>query len=325
MLLTVAIPTYQCPSTFFDSFVSVYSQISKPMEEFVEILIIDNGSSGNPMEMLDQLDYKSGPSVRFFKNQTNLGYDANIVECLSHARGNFVKFIADDDILLRDSLRDLLWAIDLNPEIGVILQPFVDFNPDVPNIPQAREYSISNQFDESITAAKGVYGQISSVCFNRKASLLAFNPSMLGSNFVHVSIFFSVAQSFKVGVFGNRSIAIRRGSPNFSQSDYINLIVPVKGFATFGFIDSRNFKETKRRLVREYQLYVLGRLALIRTVSFSDRLKILVSYLSTCGNRAKFWYFGLPLIILPKPLRVMGSKLLFSIRIKPGASENNAK
>ena len=274
------------------------------------------------MEMLDKLDLKSGPSVRFLRNDRNLGYDRNIVECLSHARGRFVKFIADDDILLQNSLQELLWAIESSPEIGAVLQPFVDLNPDTPEIPYSREYSISHDFEESLRAAKGVYGQISSVCLNREASLSVFSPNMIGSNFVHVSIFFLVAQSLKVGVFSNQTIAIRRGSPNFSQSDYINLIVPMKGFATFGYIDGKVFGGIKRRLIREYQVYVLGRLTLVKTLNFSERLKILASYLSHCGNRAKFWYFGLPLIFLPRFLRVLGSKMLFSNRLRHSRSQN---
>jgi len=322
MLLTIAIPTYRCPVTFYDAFHSVYSQITKNLETSVEILVVDNGSLGNPMEMLDKLDLESGPSVRFLRNDMNLGYDRNIVECLTHARGRFVKFIADDDILLQNSLRDLLWAVESNPEVGAVLQPFVDFNPGAPEMPYSREFSISYDFQGSLAAAKGVYGQISSVCLNREVSLSVFSPNMIGSNFVHVSIFFLVAQSFKVGVFSNHTIAIRRGSPNFSQSDFINLIVPMKGFATFGYIDGKVFKGIKRGLVREYQLYVLGRLTLVKTLNFPERLRIFVSYLSKCGNRAKFWYFGLPLIFLPRFLRVSVSKVLFSIRLRHNENDN---
>jgi glycosyltransferase involved in cell wall biosynthesis len=310
MLLTVAIPTYQCPVTFYDSFYSIESQITDDLLEIVEILVVDNGSTDNPMNMVAELVRETKVSVRFLKNEDNLGYDRNILECLSAARGKFVKFLADDDVLLNGGVKDLLTVINLHPNLGAILQPFVDLDPLASEKIFETLYSVHEDFESTVVASAGVYGQISTVSLNRDASLSTFNSNMVGSNFIHVSMFFTVAQLLPVAVFQNKAIAIRRGSPNFSQSDFINLMVPMRGFATFDYIHSTKFGKVKKKLVKEYQSYVLGRLTLIKGLTSHERIRILFSYLSNCGGRPKFWLFGLPLILLPRKARALGSKFL---------------
>lgn len=314
MLLTLAIPTFQCPVTFYDSFHSIESQITDDLLEKVEILVVDNGSDDNPMDMVAELVRETKVSVRFLKNKDNLGYDRNILECLSAAKGRFVKFLADDDILLNGGVEDLLTVIDLYPGLGAILQPFVDIGPLANEKIFETQYSVHQDFESTVFASAGVYGQISTVTFNRDATLSTFNSNMVGSNFIHVSMFFTVAQLLPVAVFQNKAIAIRRGSPNFSQSDFINLMVPMRGFATFDYIHRKKFGKVKKRLVKEYQSYVLGRLTLIKGLTTNERIRILFSYFSNCGRRSKFWLFGLPLILLPRKARVLGSKFLVFLR-----------
>jgi glycosyltransferase involved in cell wall biosynthesis len=65
----------------------------------LEILIADDGSTDDSLEIIENLSARD-PRIRWWKNPRNLGQTANHNFCLHEARGEFIKFVHQDDKFL---------------------------------------------------------------------------------------------------------------------------------------------------------------------------------------------------------------------------------
>ena len=102
MLLTIAIPTYNRPTSLNDRLVEI-SRLPERLAMQVEVLICDNGEIQAPIPK-----HAGHLSVRYFKNERNLGLGGNIESCVKNSRGDFVWLCSDDDQIQIANLGDLL-------------------------------------------------------------------------------------------------------------------------------------------------------------------------------------------------------------------------
>ena len=93
---------------------AVQSVLTNGYDDFEIILVDDNSSDGS--WRIAQEFCECDPRVRAFKNETNLGDYPNRNVAASLARGNYLKYVDSDDILLPGSLSRFVSAMDQNPE-----------------------------------------------------------------------------------------------------------------------------------------------------------------------------------------------------------------
>lgn len=85
-----------------------------------EILLADDHSKDGSLELLKRYADKD-PRLRFWKNPKNLGLTGNFNRCLSEARGEYIKYVLQDDKLLSPSaLRQMVEALDKHPGVSLI-------------------------------------------------------------------------------------------------------------------------------------------------------------------------------------------------------------
>lgn len=117
MLLSVCIPTYNRPSLALRALNSVLNQSYKD----VEILIHDNSEDDATEKLLSTV---RDPRVHYYRHPQNIGIAGNWNSLLESARGEYVKFLNDDDELLPDCLeqvvRAIQWAYQHMGEVGVL-------------------------------------------------------------------------------------------------------------------------------------------------------------------------------------------------------------
>lgn len=118
--VTVAIPAYK--ATYLDT--ALQSALTQAFDSF-EIVVCDD-SRGDAVERavapyLDGgLALRSSPvAVRYFRNAEPLGEEGNVGRCIRLARGEYIKFLYDDDILLPDCLRTLAEVLDRHPDVSL--------------------------------------------------------------------------------------------------------------------------------------------------------------------------------------------------------------
>ena len=122
-LLTVAIPAYNrpdelrallasiCAQDFADAEILVVEDHSPRREEIRAV--VESAARAHPMR-----------AVRFFSNETNLGYDRNLRRVLELSQGQFTLFMGDDDLLRPGALSRVARALSEHPNLGVILRAY---------------------------------------------------------------------------------------------------------------------------------------------------------------------------------------------------------
>ena len=96
IILTIAIPTFQGAKTIRETLESIIIQIT----EDIEILIIDNASTDNTKDIVNEFLNKHY-HIHYLRNEKNVGLDANYDLAIKNANGEFVWLFSDDDVLFQ--------------------------------------------------------------------------------------------------------------------------------------------------------------------------------------------------------------------------------
>jgi len=107
-----------CIATFNRS--SRVSQLIQELLEYdlndkIEILVIDDGSSDNTFEIISE--FSKFKNVSVFRNEENLGWARTMMRYFNLCKTEFLIELPDDDILFKDGIEDLLLVLEnINPD-----------------------------------------------------------------------------------------------------------------------------------------------------------------------------------------------------------------
>jgi glycosyltransferase involved in cell wall biosynthesis len=101
-LVSVCIPTYNRASTIAHAIASAQAQDYRN----IEILIFDNHSVDETEEIVRTLA-RTDERIRHIRQPENVGMTRNFSACIAAARGEFIKFLCDDDALAPDCVSKL--------------------------------------------------------------------------------------------------------------------------------------------------------------------------------------------------------------------------
>jgi glycosyltransferase involved in cell wall biosynthesis len=79
-----------------------------------EVVVCDNQSTDTTWEICQRYAEKDD-RFRLYRNETNIGYSANVRRVVSLARGEFFRFTGHDDLIAPTLLRRCVEALDENP------------------------------------------------------------------------------------------------------------------------------------------------------------------------------------------------------------------
>ncbi len=119
-LISICIPTYN-GETFLKECLD--SCVDQSFDDY-EIIICDDGSTDGTWAILDFYATRN-PKVRLFKNENNLGLVGNWNRCIENARGEWIKFVFQDDFIRRDGLEKFVNEIARGIELLVCERNFV--------------------------------------------------------------------------------------------------------------------------------------------------------------------------------------------------------
>ena len=99
LLVSIAIPAFN-PEFFRGTLLSAISQDYHSLE-----VVICDDSSGPEIEAIcEELGKTSSVTLRYVRNHQRLGFARNLLACLSHASGEMIKFLCDDDVLIHQCI-----------------------------------------------------------------------------------------------------------------------------------------------------------------------------------------------------------------------------
>src|SRR5713226_4940123 len=111
--VSVCIPTFNGAKWILPSINSVLSQSCLPFE----ILVIDDASTDDTVELVRSLENER---IRLIVNDRNLGIPVNWNRCVDLSRGEFVKFLFQDDLLYPECIEKMVRLLLANPSLGLV-------------------------------------------------------------------------------------------------------------------------------------------------------------------------------------------------------------
>ena len=196
---SVCIPSYNAETVIGATIDSLIRQTFTDWE----CVVVDDGSTDRTESVVRAFD---DPRIRFFKNETNLGYPGNLQRCRDLAKGTFVYFLANDDILSPHALQRTYEAFQIAPDIAVITRPYYWFQNNDPAVairyttpldPQEDRIITADDDDKTLRAIFEVMGQVTALAFRNEMFTEPINPHVWPA---HIQPFLEILKTRR-GVF----------------------------------------------------------------------------------------------------------------------------
>jgi hypothetical protein len=234
----------------------------------VEVLVsVNNGPNPIPEELADCLQGWG----RLEQNLGNDEYDSHLDFVVHTSKGQWVKFIADDDLVVPGFLPDILSVLSANPNCNAIVNAFSYFG-------ESRTTDEERKFFSSKVLPIGLsleeWGQVSCTAFRRSAWLSV--PEVRGTNYIHVFKFLILRATAAASCiyWPKQAVIVRPGAPNFSDSATRRLEIALCGLSTH--VKVLEYLETVERhqelpaLAKETKKQVLYTLRILAWAKLQD-------------------------------------------------------
>jgi glycosyltransferase involved in cell wall biosynthesis len=141
--LTLGLPVYN-GERFLAA--SMDALLAQTFTDF-ELIISDNGSTDQTGAIARRYE-SSDPRVRYIHHHRNLGAAFNHNFVIEQARGEFFKWVSDDDLYAPDLLRQCIDALDSRPAI-VLAHAWTAFIDDAGRITNALDYPLTTDVSDA--------------------------------------------------------------------------------------------------------------------------------------------------------------------------------
>ena len=304
MLLTIAIPTYKSKNTLLRLIASICDQLGNPEFQEIEVVISDNDPDSQIYSAILEKVMGSNIEFKYHRNKVNLGYDGNLAQLVTMARGKFIKFIADDDTLGLFFIKNHLNLLN-NATPDIVINEFQTYTGESHSI---FDGSINSDLEtysppwdlRQLDSLKGRFGQVSSLTFRLDQIINIFQAQE--SNFIHLFWFYSLIEKSRVAYEANPQIYVQLGSPNFSSNQLQIIETQLVGLGSIkhaAMVDP-NFK---RDILRRSQNYSFGVLRLFPELTYREKRYLLwkfrADFLARPGRFSRYFVF----FFMPKSVK----------------------
>ena len=190
-----------------------------------EVVINEDGSPERPAirGVVERYSPLYPGRIRYFENEHNLGYDANLRSLIERSRGEYCVFMGNDDLMCPGALRTISDAIARHPKVGVFLRSYAAFNDEPANIVQTFRYFDREIFFPAGARAIGTLYRrsvvIPGVTLNREAALQYATNRFDGTLLYQIYLVANILVEWN-GVFSPKIVTLYRngGVPDFGNS-----------------------------------------------------------------------------------------------------------
>jgi abequosyltransferase len=143
-LFSVCIPAYNRANVLPALLESILIQ---DFDSF-EVVVNEDGSPERRTirEIVDGYSISHSGLIRYFENDRNLGYDANLRSLVERSRGQYCVFMGNDDLMCVGALATIADAIRRHEQIGVVVRSYASFDGTPDNINQTFRYFPDERF-----------------------------------------------------------------------------------------------------------------------------------------------------------------------------------
>jgi predicted O-linked N-acetylglucosamine transferase (SPINDLY family)/glycosyltransferase involved in cell wall biosynthesis len=117
-MVSICLPTYNGEEYLAEALRSAIAQTYP----HIEILLSDDGSTDRTTQIAEEILKDSPFPVRILKH-AQLGLVGNWNYCISEAKGKYIKFLFQDDLLHPDCVSELVKVAESDAEVGLVFSP----------------------------------------------------------------------------------------------------------------------------------------------------------------------------------------------------------
>jgi glycosyltransferase involved in cell wall biosynthesis len=241
-VISICIPTYNRAATLAKAIDSARAQSYSD----IEILVLDDHSSDGTEAMVREAA-RADPRIRMVRNDQNVGLARNFSACIAEARGEYVKFLCDDDLLELDCVAKLRRAMS---QPGAVLSAcarrMVDYDLKPARVARARRGAAlidGETMTRELFVHGNTIGEPTAVLFRRRDAVRGFDARY--------------EQAFDVEMWCH----LLRGGALAYVAEPLCLVRVHSAQATRGNIHAGRIIEDKRLLFREMLPRLAGRLS----------------------------------------------------------------
>ncbi|MEM6517249.1 MAG: glycosyltransferase family A protein, partial [Bacteroidota bacterium] len=114
-LVSICIPTYNGAKFLRDSLNSILNQTYRNLE----IIFSDDSSTDSTLEIIESF-IRDNPFRTKLLHHIPAGIGANWNNCIRHSKGEFIKFVFQDDILESDAIEKMVEVLHADKQIGLV-------------------------------------------------------------------------------------------------------------------------------------------------------------------------------------------------------------
>lgn len=122
LVLSICVPTYN-RARYLDCLLHDLAESIEELGFSYEVLIGDNASADGTADVIGR--YQGQLNIRYFRRPVNVGVYENRSKLFAAARGRYLVYLADDDLLIPAALGRYIAHLEANPDIGAIFAPWL--------------------------------------------------------------------------------------------------------------------------------------------------------------------------------------------------------
>ncbi|WP_152429066.1 glycosyltransferase family 2 protein, partial [Pseudomonas syringae] len=115
-LVSIVIPAFN-PRFFHAALQSALNQVY----DNLEIIVCDDCRTDEIRDIFDELVPASSNLARYVRNPQRLGFQGNLLKCLEESRGEYIKFLCDDDRLFPYFIANQASVLDAHEDVSLVV------------------------------------------------------------------------------------------------------------------------------------------------------------------------------------------------------------
>ncbi|HAJ56584.1 MAG TPA: hypothetical protein DCL35_02315 [Candidatus Omnitrophica bacterium] len=297
-----------------------------------EIIVSDNASTDDTQKVVE--GYQDS-RIRYFKNNTNIGYAANLNACVGHATGDIIFLMSAKSRISPDALEQTYRAFSLSGDVGAVTRPYYWYGIDLNEVVRAKDrFALDGDILLSVHDDPGKIIELFKTVDNPGG--LAYRKMYLDTPFHQdpfvefIYPFASILKKHSVVLLGTYTMACPALEYSGSQNPFVYKKSPIQCWVDMfeTVFKGPELKTLKERCIRDFVAVNYVGLAQVRNYGgFKCLLREilqLIKYRKANLFSLKFWVYSIGSIVIPPCLlkrmvkfckKDINSKLLKNIKL----------
>jgi abequosyltransferase len=307
--LSILIPTYNRASYLQETINNLIKEIDET--SLVEIIIQDNASTDETNQICSYYT-QIYTFLKYYRNEVNLGFDANALLGLHHAQGEFVWFLGDDDKIKEGGISYVIKIITREKNLAALCINSSLYDRELKKIIidkkiKINEDQIYNNHNDALFNLNFNLCYLSGLILKREYCLKIEDASFyLGTGFIHFYLALNVLLKGNC-YYVSQPFVIQRGE-NAPEFDKVHVFI--YGLNSI-LRKARKLGYSNKAINKFLDINIItASIETLRALTKNEETKkLLPIFISGYWSRPLFWFLFFPMFLIPSFLLKIIHKL----------------